>query len=160
MFSEKRIGRWDYEELVSCPFCGGRGLSSLESDDCAHFVVAFQEGVWDPTICPPVSCNGFLFSHNALKDDLRKFASDAGHVVCRVKPGTPRHPKIEAYFCDDPAVACEIRATHKKIPSIRVGIRCPECGQLATVIGEADDLLCALCGAYEEPSTPISLWIN
>lgn len=160
MYCEEKIGPWDYDELASCPFCGGCGLSSDELDCCPHFVVAFQEGMWDPSLCPPVWCNGFQYSRDNLKNDLLK-VSDAD-VVCRVKRGTSRHPEIEAFFCADSGIVRDLRAKHKKIPAIRPGTSCPECGHHATVIGEIDDLVCALCGApcgsYESARAPS--WIN
>jgi hypothetical protein len=146
MYYEEYVGPWSYDELASCPYCDGRGLVSDESDCCPHFVVAFQRGVWDHSLCPPVWCNGFQYSLDDLKDDLRTVSSNVD-VMCRAKPGTQRHPEIEAFFCADPEVVHELRAKHRKIPAIRPGNSCPECGHSATVIGEMDDLACAMCGA-------------
>lgn len=156
MYLEEGIGPWDYEKLISCPFCSGSGLSTLESDCCPHFAVAFQDGMWDHSLCPSVWCNGFEYSRDDFTNDLQKVSRQVD-VVRRVKRGTSRHPEIEAFFCADKAVVLELKAKHKKVPEIRPGCSCPECGNLTTVIGEmADDLVCAMCGASCGPceSTP------
>jgi hypothetical protein len=161
MFKEEQIDRYDYECLASCPFCEGRGLSSDESDNCPHFVVAFQEGGWGRSLCPPVWCNGFLYSRNNLKRELQELTTN---VVRRIKSGTRRHPRIEAIFCADPRTAQTLREKHKKPRGIRPGNHCPECGTQTTVCGEFGDLVCAACGAScgahrSPPLRPVS-WIN
>lgn len=63
--------------------------------NCPHFVVAFQDGDWDDDLCPPVFCNGFRHKRSEPSAAIQRTSG----VVRRVKPGTARHPRIEAYFC-------------------------------------------------------------
>lgn len=138
------LGPYDYDELQACPFCIGVGL--LSGDNCPHFLTAFEVGVWGRNICPPVSCDGFLYQRRELTTAL----AESPGIVCKAKSGTTRHPYIEAYFADDPALvaALQERFCKEPVPSAR----CPTCGNETAVVGEDDDILCALCGESTEPT--------
>ena len=137
---------YDHDSLCSCPFCEGTGLWVCDVDDCPHYVVAFQDGDWDPDLCPPVSCYGFRFDRGALTIALAK----AHGVVCKKKPGTPRHPRIAAYYCVDTALAAELRDRHRK--SVVGGVHCHWCGNDTAVLGEHNDIRCSICGDLATPT--------
>src|SRR5271154_4308596 len=100
----KSVGPFEYDVLTTCPFCLGHCLSSLPTDNCVHFVAAFQDGVWDQDLCPPVFCDGFRFDRESIVGDLEM--TDAIQIA---KPGTKRHPEIKAYYCADPTITKSLR---------------------------------------------------
>ena len=129
---------YNYDELQNCPFCEGSGL--LSDGNCEHFVTAFQSGGWAHHLCPPVSCDGFLFHRAPLIVSLR----DNLGVLCKKKAGTKNHPAIDAYFCSNPIYVKKVRKQFCKVPV--PGIKCGECGNGTAVVDEIDCIVCALCG--------------
>jgi hypothetical protein len=134
-----------YDNLRTCPFCGGTNLMSAACDrylileQCPHFVVAFENGVWGHDICPPVTCNGFLFDQKKLEEA----AAQIDDVVMKVKPGTRRHPRITAIYCGHPGAASKLRENIRRPVN---SAPCGECGNTTAVIGDLDEILCARCG--------------
>ena len=137
---------FDYDGLRNCPYCGGTNLMSAASgsylvlDQCAHFIAAFEDGAWGSDICPPVTCNGFLFDRERLEEAV--VLIDAATI--KVKPGTRLHPTISALYCHGPATARDLRETFRRVPVNSGG--CAECGNRTAVITDRN-IVCALCGA-------------
>jgi DNA-directed RNA polymerase subunit RPC12/RpoP len=146
----RTLSPFDYDDLRTCPYCGGTNLMSAASDrylvlkQCDHFVAAFENGPWARGICPPVTCNGFLFD----QWELEEAAAQIDDAVMKVKPGTRRHPRIAAIYCRHPETANTLRKTFRSVP-VDSGA-CAECGNKTAVIGDHDEIVCALCGALSD----------
>ena len=136
-----------YDGLACCPFCDGDGLM-FSGDDCPHFVAGFQDGDWDPDLIPPVFCDGFRYQRNPL---TRALTQSVG-IVCKIKPSSARHPRIEAYFCLDQDQAAEFRK--RFLRTVIAGAECHTCGNETAVVLEEDEIVCALCGSTAEPAAP------
>ena len=150
------LGPFDYDEVTACPFCAGVGLTLSDVDSCPHFVVAFQDGDWHPDLCPPVFCAGFRFCRRKLTAALTR----ANGIVRKQKPGTSRHPRIEAYFAVDPTLARTLREDHR-LRVVEGGTQCPHCGSSSAVFDESTrdpmgnhDIRCAFCGEVADPTGP------
>lgn len=142
----KKFTNAQYDELARCPFCDDAGLM-LYGDDCPHFVVAFQDGAWDPDLIPPVFCNGLRYQRNPLTQALAQLPG----VVCKIKPISDRHPRIEAYFCVDPEKATELRERFRR--RIFTGVECVTCrNDTAVFLDEESKIVCVVCGSPAEPT--------
>ncbi len=109
------LSAYDYDGLRTCPFCASSAnLTSDRRVACSHFVAAFEFGAWGRRICPPVSCDGYLFS-----ESLHQFLAEDREVVCKCTPGTRRHPKIEAFYHPRPAFVADMRKALKIEQSLR-----------------------------------------
>ncbi len=137
---EETFENHQYDDLQTCPFCGELGLMPGDDLNCPHFVAAFQDGDWDDDLCPPVFCNGFRYERGELSAAIQK----ASGVVCRVKSGTARHPRIEAYFIVSADEAAELRQRFCK--QAVDGAQCETCGNTAAVVSDAGEIICAMCG--------------
>lgn len=140
------VDRYDYDGVRACPFCDGSGLWIFEEGNCPHYVTAFEAGEWDPDLIPPVFCDGFRFFRRALLRALQK----NGGVISKRKPGTVRHPQIEALFCADPKRARRLRRKFR-IPPLP-GAICETCGN-ESAVRRGSEWCCALCGGYAKFKT-------
>ncbi len=130
------LGWHDYDSLRSCTFCGGMGLMSDETDNCPHFIAAFEDGVWARDIYPPVCPTGFRFFSS-----MEKMLGESEDVICKKTPRTGRHPAIRAYYVPNPAFAEWVRNLFAK--PISKGEPCGQCGLKEVV----DDNICYYCGS-------------
>ncbi len=129
------LGRYDYDSLRTCPFCGCTGLLSDEASNCPHFVAAFEDGVWARDLCPPVWANGFRFFPS-----MEKMLGEYEDVIRKETPRTGRHPAIRAYYAPGPSFVEWMRNLFAK--PVSKGEPCGECGMDEVV----DDNICYYCG--------------
>lgn len=148
----KQFTNSQYDALATCPFCDDIGLTP-SGDDCGHFVTAFQDGAWDPDLCPPVFCNGFRYRREPLERTLALLPG----VLCKLKPITETHPNIVAYFCADPENAAHLRDRFRRTV-ISNATHCRDCGNGSAVFVEEDnEIVCAVCGGTTELVNGLSM---
>src|ERR1700677_1163425 len=108
------LNRYEYDNLRHCPFCGsGTNLFSDENERCPHLVASFENGVWGHDLCPPVTCDWYLF-----EDSLEEFVQADHLVICKTTPRTRRHPSIKAYYHPDSVFVAELRMQFKIEPVV------------------------------------------
>jgi hypothetical protein len=121
---------YDYDGLRVCPFCADSRNLTDPADACPHFVAAFQFGSWSQKLCPPVTCDGFMFRHS-----FQKFLFELNEVVCKTTPATKRHPAVWAFYHPDPAFVTELRLAFAITP-VDAMKGCPECGVRRALVDE------------------------
>jgi hypothetical protein len=96
-------------------------------------------GTWARGICPPVFCDGYLFSGSIVD-----FLKDDSRVVCKRSPGTRRHPEILVFFHPDSAFVTELRLNFK-LETLPCEEACGTCGiHLFVIDGVRRE--CVMCG--------------